>query len=283
MINKILKTTILSILIIFPVITVHELGHLIGGMALGLNPESFSLGFGPMLYEFKAIDINWQLRSIPLGGFVEFPRDIEMLVSYKYLIALILGPLSNFLMGFLCYWYFYRKVNDNSYIYFNGRDYVIDLSYFKLGLFHYHIEDDSIYEYENILNKNEWTLLKKTTPLDMATMIFLPFKRKTIQAKLLLQSFESDYEHPYKVMSPIGIVKNGMSEWDYHKLSFVSFMGGLSIGIGFLNLLPIPIFDGGKFFLILSHMFNLSLIKIGLGFAFIFIIGSLIKSHFYRK
>lgn len=57
-------------------IIVHEFGHFIVALKLGLRVEAFSIGFGPVLWKFVRNGVEYRLSAIPLGGYVSIP-DID--------------------------------------------------------------------------------------------------------------------------------------------------------------------------------------------------------------
>ena len=57
-------------------IIVHEFGHFIVALKLGLRVEAFSVGFGPVLWKFKRKGVEYRLSAIPLGGYVSIP-DVD--------------------------------------------------------------------------------------------------------------------------------------------------------------------------------------------------------------
>ncbi|NBQ20816.1 MAG: PDZ domain-containing protein [Synechococcaceae bacterium WB6_3B_236] len=56
-------------------IVVHESGHFLAATWQGIRVSSFSVGFGPVLFERQRRGVQFALRAIPLGGFVAFPDD----------------------------------------------------------------------------------------------------------------------------------------------------------------------------------------------------------------
>jgi regulator of sigma E protease len=54
-------------------ILIHEAGHFFTALAVGMKPRSFNLGFGPPLAKVRRKDIDYAVRSIPLGGYVKIP------------------------------------------------------------------------------------------------------------------------------------------------------------------------------------------------------------------
>ena len=57
-------------------IIVHEFGHFIVALKLGLRVEAFSIGFGPVLWKFVRNGVEYRLSAIPLGGYVSIP-DVD--------------------------------------------------------------------------------------------------------------------------------------------------------------------------------------------------------------
>ena len=53
---------------------------------------------------------------------------------------------------------------------------------------------------------------------------------------------------------PIGIYEATAQGVQYGFLSYLSLIGILSLNIGIMNLLPIPVFDGGRIFITLIEM-----------------------------
>jgi regulator of sigma E protease len=67
------------IVLISVVITVHELGHYWAGRSFNAAIESFSLGFGSPLIQWKdKRGTRWRLNWLPLGGFVKFVGESQM-------------------------------------------------------------------------------------------------------------------------------------------------------------------------------------------------------------
>ena len=67
------------LILISLVITVHELGHYWVGRLFGAAVESFSIGFGRSIFEFRdRRGTRWRLNWIPLGGFVKFVGEVQL-------------------------------------------------------------------------------------------------------------------------------------------------------------------------------------------------------------
>lgn len=66
------------LLLLGPLVTLHELGHLLVGRLFGVRAEAFSVGFGKELAGFTDRDgTRWRLSALPLGGYVQFQGDMN--------------------------------------------------------------------------------------------------------------------------------------------------------------------------------------------------------------
>lgn len=62
-----------SILGLGVLIFVHELGHFLVSLVLGMRPRRFYIGFPPAIWKRTRNGIEYGLGAIPLGGFVKIP------------------------------------------------------------------------------------------------------------------------------------------------------------------------------------------------------------------
>ncbi|WP_374145619.1 RIP metalloprotease RseP [Sphingomonas sp. 28-63-12] len=73
-----LYTAMAFILVIGPLVFVHELGHYLAGRLFGVKADEFSIGFGREV--FGVTDkrgTRWKFGWIPLGGYVKFAGDMD--------------------------------------------------------------------------------------------------------------------------------------------------------------------------------------------------------------
>ena len=64
--------SIIAVLVaLSPIVIIHEFGHYIACRLTGIRVNEFSFGFGKILWHKKVGDTDYQIRAIPLGGFVE--------------------------------------------------------------------------------------------------------------------------------------------------------------------------------------------------------------------
>ena len=66
------------LLVLGPLVTVHELGHYLVGRWFGVKAEAFSVGFGKeLLGRTDQHGTRWKLSAIPIGGYVQFKGDMN--------------------------------------------------------------------------------------------------------------------------------------------------------------------------------------------------------------
>lgn len=65
-----MSTFLASVVVFGLLIFFHELGHFAVAKWVGIKVHEFSLGFGPKLLSLARGETAYNLRAIPLGGFV---------------------------------------------------------------------------------------------------------------------------------------------------------------------------------------------------------------------
>jgi len=66
------------LLVLGPLVTVHELGHYLVGRWCGVKADAFSIGFGKEIAGFTdRRGTRWRLSLLPLGGYVQFAGDMN--------------------------------------------------------------------------------------------------------------------------------------------------------------------------------------------------------------
>lgn len=98
-------------------IAIHEFGHFIAALKLGLRVEAFSIGFGPVLWKKTVNGVEYRLSAIPLGGYVMIP-DVdpegtkkleggsseseaprERIPAWKEVVVAVAGPAMNIVLA----------------------------------------------------------------------------------------------------------------------------------------------------------------------------------------
>ena len=71
-------TIVAFLLLLGPLIVIHELGHYLAGRWCGVRAEKFSVGFGKELWHrIDKRGTRWRIAAFPLGGYVQFAGDAD--------------------------------------------------------------------------------------------------------------------------------------------------------------------------------------------------------------
>ena len=117
--NTFLISLIGFLVVLTPLVFIHELGHYIAAKKNNVIVEQFSVGFGPELFGFTDKDnTRWKVCLIPFGGYVKMKG--ELLVNnenfennknnigyfnnaslFSRFLIVFSGPLANVLLGIL--------------------------------------------------------------------------------------------------------------------------------------------------------------------------------------
>lgn len=98
---------IIAILLLSLLVFVHELGHLLAGLAVGAKAESFSIGFGPVLIKKNIKGVSFRISAIPFGGYCQFSgespdkkggdkNNFLNIAPLKRILIYFAGPLFNY-------------------------------------------------------------------------------------------------------------------------------------------------------------------------------------------
>ena len=110
---------IAAILLLGPLIAIHEFGHYIVARKLGVKVLVYSIGFGPTLLKWtsKKSGIQYQLSALPLGGYVkmlderegdvtelDLPKAFNRQHPWKRIAIVAAGPLINLAFAVILFW-----------------------------------------------------------------------------------------------------------------------------------------------------------------------------------
>ena len=116
------------LLLITPVVFIHELGHYWVARKAGVIVEVFSVGFGPEIYGWTAkTGTRWRIAAIPLGGYVKMRGDDDAASTpassarqqsgsfagaglYWRMAIVAAGPAANFILGIAIFAAVYMSV-----------------------------------------------------------------------------------------------------------------------------------------------------------------------------
>lgn len=116
---SVLFIIVAAILLLGPLIAIHEFGHYWVARKLGVKVLVYSIGFGPTLVRWtsKKSGIQYQLSALPLGGYVKMLDEREGNVSaedlpyafnrqspWKRIAIVAAGPLVNLIFAILLFW-----------------------------------------------------------------------------------------------------------------------------------------------------------------------------------
>ena len=97
------------ILVLFVLVTSHEMGHFMAAKRIGVAVEEFGVGFPPRLLAIKRGETIYSLNLIPLGAFVKtagesdptVPNSLASKGPWARMGVYAAGPLMNILLAFL--------------------------------------------------------------------------------------------------------------------------------------------------------------------------------------
>ncbi|ETZ07416.1 metalloprotease MmpA [Holospora obtusa F1] len=308
-IYSLIKTIFSFVIVICPLVIFHELGHYWVARWQGVSIESFSIGFGPALFQWK--DKNgtiWKISPYLLGGYVKFLGDadpsgltttdsaIESSITNKKpwekILIAFAGPFANYVLAFgliLCMVIMKGIPDANQPIIGT----VSSSSVAKNFLFPkdtvLEIQDRPVQSFQDILS-----ILQSTT-LDKELDIKVYRDEKIVDVRLksskipthskevwkgnlgitpqcswkkisedqyfssALNVFLEEIQKPLEIFKksnisqlsgPLGIAQQARDILEYRDLGmFLLLMTSLSVALGFFNLLPIPLLDGGNILL----------------------------------
>ncbi len=105
------------ILVLIPLVIIHELGHFLFAKLFNVRADAFSIGFGPVLFSRKIGETDFRVSAIPLGGYVkllgedptteltpeEKARALHHQKPWKRFFVFFGGPLFNFLWAIVVF------------------------------------------------------------------------------------------------------------------------------------------------------------------------------------
>ncbi|PKN15972.1 MAG: RIP metalloprotease RseP [Deltaproteobacteria bacterium HGW-Deltaproteobacteria-3] len=97
-------TSILAfILVLGPLIFIHEFGHFLCAKLFGIRVLKFSLGFGPKVFGRTVGDTEYLLSAFPLGGYVKMYGESLTKAIWQRFLVVFAGPLFNLLFAVLLF------------------------------------------------------------------------------------------------------------------------------------------------------------------------------------
>lgn len=115
---NIFHIVIAAIVLLGPLVAIHEFGHFWVARRMGVKVLVYSIGFGPTLLKWQGKDgVRYQLAAIPLGGYVrmaderegevapeDLPHAFNRQSPWKRMAIVAAGPLINLLFAIVLFW-----------------------------------------------------------------------------------------------------------------------------------------------------------------------------------
>lgn len=266
---------VMSVLVI-----IHEFAHFLVGKKLGAEPEVFSVGMGSVLYKFNWLGAEFRLSALPIGGYVRFKKvqfdgeDGKEGASDKinpsaWIWIALAGPVANLVVSFLVFMSIsFVALESIKLVSLGDKVYHIQMDCAKndqictgfAGLAQrmlirqrgvdsvvFDLQRYSLVSNPEILSqssKNEEVSNKLVASVVSSYHLHVYFVEMTINSlKGLFTNFQKHYT---QTAGPIGIANQLQvtSKMGYEYL--VMMFGAISFSLGFMNLLPLSILDGGR-------------------------------------
>ncbi len=116
MIVNTLQAILAFILVLAPLVFIHELGHFLAAKLMRIGVPVFSLGFGPRLFGFRRAETDYRLSLVPLGGYVRLagdeadehrsgaPEEFLSRPKWQRFVVFVAGAAFNLVLAFAAMW-----------------------------------------------------------------------------------------------------------------------------------------------------------------------------------
>lgn len=316
-----LMTVLSFLLVIGPLIFVHEYGHYIVGRWCGVKADVFSIGFGREIFGWTdKRGTRWKIGWMPLGGYVKFAGDMNpasqpsaewmalppeeraktfqsKAVWQRFLIVLA-GPLTNFLIAigiFAAFFSVYGEPRTPTQIAAVAPQSAAERAGLKAGDTILSVGGQNVTRFEDIapivsirpneqlsidLQRGSETLsvpvkigsVKETdrfgnsfqkgelgiaatnrviVPLAPTEVIGAALRHTRDIVSMMTETIMqviTGRRSVEELGGPLKIAQFSGQQATLGATAFVEFMAMISINLGFINLLPIPLLDGGHLF-----------------------------------
>ncbi len=82
-------------------IVIHESGHAISALCLGMKVTKIAIGHGETICEFQLFGIPWKIKQVPFGGATYILNKSIYFYRTKSFIVSLFGPLTNLILVYL--------------------------------------------------------------------------------------------------------------------------------------------------------------------------------------
>jgi len=207
-------------LFLFSLVFIHELGHFVVAKILGFKVTEFSIGLGPKLIKYQHKGITYALSLFPIGGKVAIkgedpknstdePGDFHSASPLKKLAVALAGPFSNIAMTLLIF--------------------------FGLGFTSPELKNKPIDQRVSI-------------SLKFAQITTLHWSSQIAEGAASLFASRANAEEQ-SLSGPLTLTKTAVDTYRASFRIFLEFLAVISLNLAFINLLPVPLLDGGHVFM----------------------------------
>lgn len=200
------------------VVFIHELGHYIAARLMRVRVEVFSVGFGPEIFGFvDRRGTRWRLALIPLGGYAAIARHTKESSALEGTTSLQHTPHAAS----------ERSLDDchplqQVFLFAAGPLFNYMLTFFLLIIVF---------------------VAKGLGALEGIHKSIMAIVHMTQQGFMVIGQLMSG--HMKEAIGIVGIAHSSVKILEAGWLAFLTFTAVISFNLGFLNLLPVPILDGG--------------------------------------
>ncbi|MBR5089733.1 MAG: site-2 protease family protein [Ruminiclostridium sp.] len=104
-----ITNVLITILVFFTIILIHEMGHFLTAKAFGMKIYEFSIGMGPRLFSKRTKTTTWSFKLLPIGGAVQLgedmesddPNDFRNKPVWQRMIVIVAGAVMNLILGYI--------------------------------------------------------------------------------------------------------------------------------------------------------------------------------------
>lgn len=280
---------IISIMGIGFLIFIHELGHFLFCKLFGIPAPKFAIGVGPKIFCKKYGETEYSIGIIPIAGYVQISEgsevnESEVSIIFKYpliqgFFTIFGGILCNLLFAYLVitsivvlnenkiqetslklfypHEHMIIKDKEGNSIFLNYNCYLDLIQYIKDSEFTLEDIDGEKIVFENKAFFDSHFIIENNMFIHESLIDKIYFGI-SLTNNIIKQSFFGIINifkgiNLKKLCGPIGIVKQSKDAISKSFVDFLLFIAFISINLAVLNIVPIPMLDGGQFLFLLIY------------------------------